>query len=77
MARILFLSTLVVALLLPAGPLLAQDSELTVKDLQKLLNDQQKLLEKQGKEFGLMMLPVKDASDEHLEILAAWLRRPG
>lgn len=32
-------------------------------------------LEKQGKEFGLMMLPVKDASDEELLILSRWLRQ--
>ena len=60
MARILFLSTLVVALLLPAGPLLAQDSELTVKDLQKLLNDQQKLLERQGKELDSQKQQLAD-----------------
>ncbi len=34
-------------------------------------------LEEQGKEFGLMMLPVKDASDEQLETLAKWLREQG
>ena len=62
MARILFLSTLVVALLLPAGPLLAQDSELTVKDLQKLLNDQQKLLERQGKELDSQKQQLEDQS---------------
>jgi hypothetical protein len=60
MARILSLSMLVVALLLPAGRLLAQDSELTVKDLQKLLNDQQKLLEKQGKELDSQKQQLAD-----------------
>ena len=60
MARILFLSTLVVALLLPAGQLSAQDSELTVKDLHKLLNDQQKLLEKQGTELDSQKQQIED-----------------
>jgi len=33
-------------------------------------------LEKQGKQYELMMLPVKNASDEQLESLARWLREP-
>lgn len=60
MARILSLSMLVVALLLPARQLLAQDSELTVKDLQKQLNDQQKLLENQSQELDSQKQQLAD-----------------
>ncbi|MGB5814666.1 MAG: DcaP family trimeric outer membrane transporter, partial [Thermoanaerobaculia bacterium] len=59
-ARILSLSMLVVALLLPARQLLAQDSELTVKDLQKQLNDQQKLLENQSQELDSQKQQLAD-----------------
>jgi hypothetical protein len=62
MARILFLPMLVVALLLPAGQLLAQDSEPTVKDLHKLLTDQQKVIEQQSKELDSQKQQLEDQS---------------
>lgn len=44
-----------------------------MKDPQKAIEDNERLLQ-QANNFKLRMLPVKDASDKQLEVLAAWLR---
>jgi hypothetical protein len=53
----------------------ASDAELVryLKDPKAAVEGSERL-QRQAKDFKLRMLPVKDASDSQLEVLAAWLR---